>query len=351
MANVLHGTSPPPLSYGEATVQRLLDSRERHKGLGDWFHKIARPRTINKALGELTGSNGGYLVPQELLLGVDAYLLERSLFQQHAFVIPMTTEECLVGTVDLTAANASGESPLFGGMTMAFQQEGVQVTESEPVFAQPRLVSRNLQSYVVVSNQMVNDGGPALGAYLESIFARLILWTVERNCFLGNGIGQPLGVVNAPGTALVARTVAGEVSQQDLTTMMSGLLPASYVNAVWACSVTAMASIANMADFVVNAGPSQKNLAGHIFGRPIYVTENLPPLGTQGDVLLFDPSLYLLGQREIEVAASDQVLFQTYQTAFRLIWRGDGLPLVNNTVQLADGSTDVAAYVSLGDAT
>ena len=82
----------------------------------------------------------------------------------------------------------------------------------------------------------------------------------------------------------------------------------------------------------------------------MFVTETLPDLGTKGDLCLFDPTLYVLGERrglEVAYARDEPTAFQRYQAAFRVWWRGDGQPLFRNTVTIANGATGVSAYVVL----
>src|SRR5262249_42312350 len=47
-----------------------------------------------------------------------------------------------------------------------------------------------------------------------------------------------------------------------------------------------------------------------LLGRPAFPTEKLPAIGTKGDLMLIDPSFYVIGDRmQIEIAASEHVNF------------------------------------------
>ena len=321
------------------------------KAFGDTMRDSARQKT---PLNLSAGSQGGYLVPPEMQLRIDERLHEYSVFHKLAWQVEMHSKECLVPRFDLTAAHATGDSPLFGGLGLRWTSEGVTIAEVEPSFSGHNLVARDLEATVFVSNQMVADGGATLGDYLTWGFAAAVEFAVERGCYQGNGAAQPLGIINAPSTFLVARSSAGHVTLADLSSMVGHLITPAFKRAVWVASPSAVVDILQIAGYTINNWATKDIgdtgvLAGVAYGRPMFVSENLPVLGTKGDVVLFDPSLYALGTRHYEVAVSRDApgAFQKNQTVFRLWWRGDGVPLAKNTITLADNTTVVAVAVAL----
>src|SRR5262249_38160018 len=97
----------------------------------------------------------------------------------------------------------------------------------------------------------------------------------------------------------------------------------------------------------IDQGAAQ-DFPGTILGRPVYFTEKVPKLGTKGDLGLYDLSKYLLGKRmELEISVSPHVRFLNNQMAWRVVWRGDGQPWLNNAITLADGSHTVSPFVIL----
>lgn len=349
-----------PKAHGRSGYRSEV--RARRKSFGDFCQHVANvgglpvsQAVVNKsatALAEFTGASGGYLCPPELKVGIDQELTETELFHQHAYRQPMTSNELWVPAFDITAAHATGASPLFGGLNPVWTTlEGNALTESEPKFSGGMLKVRELECYAVASNQLVDDGGEALGTYLEHKFTEALRWAVNRACFQGDGEEAPLGIINAGATKTVTRSGNGAIAQSDVANMVGALIPACFKRAIWACSLSAFAKISNISTYFANF-PAQDNdgvtgVGGYLLSRPLYVTENLPVVGTTGDLILFDPSLYVLGERHIEVAASRHVNFNVNQTVFRLWWRGDGMPLVLGNATLADGSTSAGAFVAL----
>lgn len=313
-------------------------SKKVLKSFGDDLQRIAHRKT---PMALSVGATGGYLVPPELALAIDEGFQEASIFMAQAYVQPMTREEITLPRVSLTASHSAGTSPLFGGVAISWFKEGASIPESEPTFQGVTLRSRNAGILVYASDNLVADGGEALATYVQFVAASAIAFAVDYKCFNGNGVAEPLGILNSPARYRQTRAVANHVSQQDLANMIAHLIPACFNRSIWCCHPTALADIMNLSSFFVNGDKM------YLLGRPLFVTEKVPPLGTEGDVTLLDPKLYALGNRLTDFAVSDQVGFLNRQTVFRFIWRGDGQPLTDGTATLADGTSSAGVFVSL----
>ena len=74
----------------------------------------------------------------------------------------------------------------------------------------------------------------------------------------------------------------------------------------------------------------------------------MPALGTRGDVILVDPSLYVIGDRMmLEVTPSEHVNFLKNQMTWRVVERLDGQPWMDKYITLQDNSTTVSPFVVL----
>lgn len=325
----------------------------RHAAVMKMFGEDMKGLVVHKtALSRSPGSSGGFLVPSEVVLTIESQLHEIALFHALALNVPMNAPTAVIPTVDFSATHETGQSPLYGGLTLTWgYEENEERDEANPNFAAGQLVARDLEAYVAVSNQLVADGGEALGVYLTSLFTEALRAQVEYQCFRGDGVKKPLGILNAPALVTVARAGADAVAQADLAKMVRSLVPACFPRAVWACSVTALEKVTALS--VYHANPSAEpgsSLCGVLFGRPLFVTEKLPAVGTNGDVVLFDPKMYALGRYVMEVGLSPHARFLNNQTVYRLLWRGDGQPIPRGTMTLADGATVAGAFVALGAA-
>jgi HK97 family phage major capsid protein len=311
--------------------------------------------TVQKtAMGEGSGALGGYLIPQDYTLGLMNVISEESFIYPRADVWPMMAAEIKLPTIDVETLQSTGTSPYFGGVLFKWGSEQAPL-ETEPTFRQLSLKAWDLLGYAVVSNQLLEDTGPDGESALIRLFGRAAAHYAEYAFLQGLGTGQkmPLGIINSPALLTVTRRAAGQIGTSDIAAMTSNLLPYSWKRAIWTCSPSCMSQIVALSNFFLNQAAKQGELeqyagSGAILSRPLFITESLPALGTQGDILLFDPSLYVIGNRqEVLIEASTHDAFKTNQTTFRVWLRLDGKPRLASTVRLIDGSDVVSAYVAL----
>ncbi len=302
------------------------------------------------AMGEETGSAGGYLVPQDFTTKLMEVLSEESFIYPRANVIPMTAAEIQVPRIDVeTVPVSAGTSPFFGGILFKWGSSQAPA-ETEPKFRSLSLKAWDLLGYAVVSNQFLMDTGPQGEDALIRLFGKAAAWYAEYAFLNGTGAAQlmPLGIINAPATISVTRQVANTISVVDIASMGAALLPYSWKGAVWACSPTVLAQIVKIPNYFINMAEHDEANAGTLMTRPLFVTEKLASLGSSGDLLLFDPWLYIIGARqEVLIDVSPHVSFANFQTNFRIWLRLDGKCQVSGPITLQDRVTKVSPYIIL----
>jgi HK97 family phage major capsid protein len=138
--------------------------------------------------------------------------------------------------------------------------------------------------------------------------------------------------------------------------MLSKFLPASIAagRGVWYCSPTVIPQLLQLQDgasraiFISIDQGAVKAPTWKLLGLPVLITEKLPTLGTKGDLILVDPSLYVIGDRMmLEIAASEHVNFLKNQMTWRFVQRVDGRPWLDNPITLQDASSQVSPFVVL----
>lgn len=323
-----------------------LTKKARHQRLAKWFLAAC----VTKDLHENNGANGGFLVPPELALGMDELIQEENWFLRHATVFPVNGVELRVPIPDVTQG-ATNVSPLFGGFQMYWIKDGVAPTESEAQFTMARMKTRNLAGFGYISNQLIDDGGEQLGAYLENVIARAVSFYSQLAFFIGDSTNpaQPLGLTNSPCAKKVTRNTATSVVAADIASMLLQLLPASFPHAWWCCSPGAYGQLSGLSGFFP-ALTDEVGVMGTMRGLPIFVTECLPQLGTLGDLTLVDPRYFIIAQRdEIEIAwAKDYpTAYAVNQSVLRAWWRVDGQMAWPTTATTASGLTGVSPLVLL----
>jgi HK97 family phage major capsid protein len=348
------------------------------KSFGDWLVAVARAGSKNQktaaegqkrldevyqsgfnpwqkaALGESSGVTGGYIIPPEFYDQLLVIAAEESTFRQYAFVQPMASATMQFPYLDITTAPSAGTSPFFGGVIANWTGEAQSRTETESAFKMMELKAQELSGYTVSSNIILQDAAFGLEKFLFTLFGKAIAWYEEYAFLQGNGVGKPLGIKNAGATITVTRNTASHFYFADLSNMLAKLLPASYGRAHWYCSPSVVPDLlqlkdgANRAIFISIDQGAVKAPVWKLLNLPIHVTEKLPALGTPGDMLLVDPSLYVIGDRMmLEVAASEHVNFLKNQMTWRFVQRVDGRPWLDGAITLQDASSQVSPFVML----
>jgi HK97 family phage major capsid protein len=200
----------------------------------------------------------------------------------------------------------------------------------------------------------LQDSVIGLEKFLMTLFAKALAWFEEYAFLQGNGAGKPQGMLTAAASVAVNRQTGGQVQFADVAGMWAKLLPISWGKAVWTCSPSVVPQLlqlkdgANRAIFISIDQGATKSPNWSLLGRPVFATEKVPALGTKGDLMLLDPSFYVIGDRmQIEIAASEHVNFLKNQMTWRVVERVDGQPWLDKPVTLQDGSTQVSPFVIL----
>src|SRR5581483_5249270 len=106
---------------------------------------------------------------------------------------------------------------------------------------------------------------------------------------------------------------------------------------------SALGQITAIAGWIPN-GPLMLN------GRPLVPTGQCAKLGKRGDLVLIDPTAYVIGDRlqcEVDYSSHEPTAFLGNKSAFKEWSRVDGQPLFAAPITEAEGSTQTSPYVIL----
>lgn len=312
------------------------DSTTRLEKVYGSVRKTAMAETVG-------GITGGYTVPLELRDDLMHDISDLSLFRKKAIVVPMQSESLQLPMPDaVTVPAALGTAPFWGGLLAKFQKEGQLLQESEPAFKQLELVAWWLGGQALESEQMFQDGGVGLEQWLRQMFTRSLAWYEDWYFLNGNGVGQPLGVINSPAAIKVSRGTSGHFKIADAQTMWSDFYTID--DGCWMMAKAAGADLTGFTGWIPN-GPMI------LYGHDIYSTMKNPALGNVGDVVLTDRSMYVIGDRQqlfIDVSHDSPVAWTKFQNVWRFSERVDGQPLLSGVITIPDGAdTTVSPYVIL----
>lgn len=334
----------------------------------EFFHSISnhafKDDSLSRKLGELSNdlssvkpSDGGYLIPEILRAELLRVALEKAVVRSRARIIPMDSLTVPFPTVDST----SNVSSVFGGVVGYWTEEGATLTESQPRFGRVELRANKLTLYTEVPNELIRDAQPSMEAFIGDIFPEALAWFEDVAFFIGGGVGEPLGFLNANATIATDRVGSSTdtVVWADIVGMYARMLPQSLDRAVWIVSPDVLPQLLTM---TVGSGNAAVWIGGGNFpsgssrppmtmlGAPLIVSEKARALGTQGDINFVDFGFYLVGDRQaMSARQSEDFRFQSDVTAFRVIERVDGRPWLQSAITPQNNGATLSPFVALAN--
>lgn len=298
---------------------------------------------------ESSGTTVGYAIPPEYGTMIDGIALEESIIRPGAFVIPMSSPEFKAPRMDQTIS-PDGSSAFLSGVKLYWTAEAGNLTQTSMQFSQIDIKVNKMGGYIQTSDEAMKDA-PALSAMLIRQFGLAKAWFEDYNFLQGNGVGKPLGILNAPATYSQSRDTSSDFKIADAVNMIARLPASSKRRAVWIMHQSVEPKLSQMAtsgNFVTFLPNLQNEPVMRLLGREVYFTEKLPELGTSGDVMLVDRQAYYIGDRgTMQISSSDAPGFLSDIMTVKMTVRVDGQPALNDKITLASGSYQVSPFVKL----
>ena len=312
------------------------------------------PRLLTKApttyAHEGAGGTGGFLVPQdwadrlwELVLGDESILSRTNR-------IPTSRNSLSLPVSETTAWGTTGVQAYW-------MDEAEQITQTRPKFEYRNLRLHKLAALVPASDELLEDA-TALDAFIGTEAGRAIRYKADDAIINGDGVGKPLGIVNA--AALVS--VAKETSQDADTVVANNVakmyarMPAPYINkAVWLINQDVLPQLLSMTlgDHPIYLPPNGITDApfGTLLGRPVLLSQHAQTLGDVGDILFTDLSQYLTLTKAdgLQASSSIHLWFDYDVTAFRFTFRLAGQPWLSAAITPDNSTAALSPFVTLAE--
>jgi HK97 family phage major capsid protein len=341
----LNGMFPDLTSFMQATWHHARNDAETQ----------LKVDTIRNSYGEAIPDAGGFLVPEEFRTELMQLALEGAIVRPRATIIPMASPKTNIPCVDET----SHVSSLFGGVVVYRTEEGAEIPESQAKFASIKLDVTKQTALSIAPNELVRDWGQ-FNAFIDKSFPAAIAFSEDVDFLSGNGAGAPLGMLNAANPSLIAVAAAsgqtaGTIVWENIIGMYGRMLPQCLDGALWIASPDTFVQLATMALQVGTGGSAIWLTDGTqrprltLLGVPVVMSEKAPAvLGTQGDLSLVDPRMYLVGDYQaMAIESSTHVKFTSDKTAFRVIARNDGRPWLLSALTPKNNSASLSPFVQL----
>lgn len=302
-----------------------------------------------KALDTEQGQAGGYLVPtayNDELLQIAA---QASPLLQLVTTFPVTEDAGEWPALDqhVTPTAGSGNTALAAGVVATKHESVGTLTETEPDLYLIRWRLHDVGGYTQVAANLNASSPMAVETLLKQLFGIAVASKKEYFILRGNGVGEPLGILNAPAAIGVAPITNSLFAYADAVTMISRLK--ALTNKVrW---VMHQSVLPDMAGTGWTQGNNVMEVAKLGFGAPL-LSEHLPQANNSGCVVLADFGSYcLFEQGGLEIAYSEHYAFVNRKVTWRFNQRLDGQPWMKSYITLADpqGSFTVSPFVYFND--
>ncbi len=340
--------------------------------------KALDPRTkAPTGLGETVPSDGAFLIAQEFIPNLinrtynTGIVISKCMKQSvganfNGFKIPAIDE----------TSRADGSR--WGGVQAYWGAEAATITSSKPKIRQISVELQKLFALCYVTDELLQDS-VALEGYVMQWFPMEFGFKLDDAIINGDGAGKPLGVLQSPALVSVSKETnqaAETLVTQNIIKKIRRLWAPSWANAVWFVNQDTLDQLMTLTIPIGTAGALANLYAGNAYqlpgiqapgsaiatgnaqpygtmlGRQVIPIEQCATVGTVGDIILVDLSQYIVGDKGgMNSATSIHVAFATDQTAFRFIYRINGLPVWHSALTPFKGSSTLSPYVALASRT
>jgi HK97 family phage major capsid protein len=274
-----------------------------------------------RVLNKTTTTAGGFLVPTELESQVVAAARAASAIAQLA--LELTTESGDTMLLPTRSADAAA----------VWTAESVGYTLADLTFGQTSLSAFKSATLVKATEELTQDSGVPFDEYLAMELGGRLGDLQDAAFCTGSGTGQPLGIVNASSTYTVSTAATGSsllFKPADILQFFKALAAPYRPNASWIVAADDFASLAASAD---TAGglvfPSLQNNLPTLYGRPVYISPNMPAPAANAKSLAFgrwDLAYCIRRVRGVGVERLDELYAENGQVGYKGSARVDGRP-------------------------
>lgn len=295
-------------------------------------------------LGEKVPAEGGFTVPHQFAADLWSATYNTGALMALCGRQPVTHADGI--SIPAFDERSRADGSRWGGVRVFWADEGIQGTPTKPTYRQINLIPNKLLGISYATNELLGDA-PALAAVLERGFRSEAAFVIEEGIVSGSGAGHPLGILNSGAAITVAAQggqISGSVVGANITDMLKRLWVGSRKSAVWLVNGDVESQLPAMGVPYVKYGDD--GLA-RVLGKPVIPLEQCPALGSVGDIILCDPSQYLLAEQTPDFLSSIHVKFLSDEGVFRLRWRIDGQPAWLQPVTPLNSASTQSPFVTL----
>jgi HK97 family phage major capsid protein len=310
-------------------------------------------------MDQSVNAEGGVLVPPSFAKTMwDRVLVKSNSLLSYCDKVPV---DLGVESVTVPAINETSraDGSRLGGVRGYWKAELSSLTSSAPAFREITFKPHELFVFAFISDKLLRNAPQTASSILETGASNEIAFKIGDAIIEGDGLGKPMGVLNAPATISVSKETgqpAATIQPANIRKMMSRIHVNFRDNLVWFVNPDVVPVLEGM-EFPVGVGgvPAYLPPGGlsdrpysRLYGRDVVPIEYCSTVGTVGDIILANFQAYGAAIKGIENAAySMHLKFDFAQTAYRIIFEIDGQPWMNSAITPFKGSNTTSAFVTL----
>ena len=344
-------------SFGDQ-LQAIAIAGMANDTVGNTDRRLLGTWAAATGAGEAVPADGGFLVQQDFNTSLLNMMHEMGALLGRVNRIPIGANS---NGIKLPAVDETSrvDGSRWGGVQAYWADEADTVTATKPKFRLMDLTLNKLMALGYVTDELLQDSA-ALGAVMTQAFTEELTFKAENAIINGTGAGQPLGILNSGAVVEVAKD-SGQAAQTITTTNVLNMRTRMPIrnrrNAVWLINQDTEPQLQQL---TLGSGTAvvllyrPAGVGGNnsefdtLLGRPVIPVEYSATLGTAGDIMLVDPSAYVMVDKGgMQQASSMHVRFVNDEMTFRFTLRVDGEPTWNSPVTPFKGSNTVSPFISL----
>lgn len=275
--------------------------------------------TVTKSLRRGSDPKGGYLAPPEFVKELIREIVEFSPIRENSFVGTTGSASVIIpGRVGRTNAKWKGETETQEESTFDFEEQEIAIHE--------------INTYVDVSNQLLEDAEIDVEAEIRLAFAEDLGGKENQSFLFGDGVKKPNGFM-VDSRVPVHQSGAATTVEADALIRMLYSVPQVYRSAgSWVMNGNTLASLRILKDVQGNYiwQPSlQAGLPETLLGRPVVEAPDMPDMAANSTPIVFGDlkqAYRIYDRTDIEILVNPFLLATDSKTRFHMRKRlGAGL--------------------------
>lgn len=358
---ILHNSAPEKKPADKDSVRPFSSLGEQLKAIYQ-ASKGKRDERLDKVNNAALGANGGTGADGGFLLQEDfAGAILESAVQSSPLLNRLDRYTCSSAANAMRWVQADEtdvSTSVFGGVQMHWGSEATTVAASKPQFREMKLDLEKMMGFAYVTDEMLEDAS-FLSGFFGSAFSLAADRLLIDGVLNGDGVGKPVGILKSNAIIEVAKEsgqAAGTFVGANAIKMQARSMPRNRDKLVWLMHPDLEEQLPYLA---LQSGEAAKFLwnpegglggfdAQRVLNKPVLYEDSCAAVGSVGDVLLIDPTQYiLLTKGTARQDWSVHVEFLTAQNCFRMIFRCNGAPKVNTPLTIKNSTKTRSPFITL----